>query len=877
MCGVIGLIYERPRSDLGRIAAELLETLEYRGYDSTGAAIQDQGTEITLVKGVGAPSVMVHELGVVKQAGQIFCGQVRWATFGAVDELNAQPHEVRCKTHLYGAHNGNVTNCDDLKLWLTSEGHSVKSDNDGEMVVHTIEHFFAIELARDPDAAHDRAARHACMRRAIVTAGARTIGSFAAVIVDPVTRAVWAIKAGSSLYFGLGRDEAGGDFGIASSDLSSVLKLTRALVPMAEGEFIEFEPGRHQLYALRDGKGRKAGDAIERAPVRSRLRAKDTALVPPYETFMEQEIASQEQTCRDVITAFLGGSAASKVLRPFIEALSAEELAAIRVHLDQLRDEYDDARIAAAFRALVDAAAFRGLLHGLPEDVKARGVDRPRAEIVERLVSSDAGFFTDLLAMGGDRDDAMAVRLLDVLVEKEELAEYQAGIEGFVSRCRAADRAGARVFVICCGSSFHAAMAASVFFHEVARFELVPVLPGEFRGRYGSALRDGDVVVAVSQSGETKDLIDVLKDVIASGRAVQRFGIVNNVNSTIGQELCEQVLPLRCGPEIAVPATKSFMNQMAVFYCLALRLAERRLAEGDLEGPAAEALKAALSARLERLPRLPALIRETVEATRAGVEEAGRMMFLAPSLHILATRTTAVAKEGALKIREVVLNHTEGFEGSEFKHGPNTILGLNTLYGPRQVEALLERLGGAIDGLLAGLESDGVALTAARPMVRAAMASVFAPGAATLALGETDGDRVSQAVDRDAVLAGLYADYPLIFVTGPDERDVHLTISQINTHKIRGTTTVVLAEEHPGLRQAALKPPGGAEAYRAVFVPLPRTDDTLMTMFSATVVLQRLALVMSQAKAAHLDRLGVKEHGVHPDVPKNVSKSITVD
>src|SRR5688572_10835979 len=144
MCGVIGLIYERGRDDLGLIAAELLRTLEYRGYDSTGAAIQGaEGEEVDLRKDVGAPSAMVHELGIVKLGGQILCGQVRWATFGAVDRANSQPHVVRCKTHLYGAHNGNVTNCDDLQRWLRAEGHQVLSDNDGEMVVHTVEHFFA--------------------------------------------------------------------------------------------------------------------------------------------------------------------------------------------------------------------------------------------------------------------------------------------------------------------------------------------------------------------------------------------------------------------------------------------------------------------------------------------------------------------------------------------------------------------------------------------------------------------------------------------------------------------------------------------------------------------------------------------------------------
>ena len=79
------------------------------------------------------------------------------------------------------------------------------------------------------------------------------------------------------------------------------------------------------------------------------------------------------------------------------------------------------------------------------------------------------------------------------------------------------------------------------------------------------------------------------------------------------------------------------------------------------------------------------------------------------------------------------------------------------------------------------------------------------------------------------------------------------------------------------LRAAALKPPADNPHYRALYITLPRTNDTLMTVFSSTVVLQRLALKMSLRKAAYLNRLGVRDHGVHPDVPKNVSKSITVD
>jgi len=123
----------------------------------------------------------------------------------------------------------------------------------------------------------------------------------------------------------------------------------------------------------------------------------------------------------------------------------------------------------------------------------------------------------------------------------------------------------------------------------------------------------------------------------------------------------------------------------------------------------------------------------------------------------------------------------------------------------------------------------------------------------------------------------MYRNYPLIYITGPSERDVNLTISQINTHKIRGADTYVIAEENDKLRKNASEKPSKELYYGWNYIFLPKTGDSLLTCFSATVVLQLLALKMSIRKMKKLDRLGIADHGVHPDVPKNVSKSITVD
>ena len=879
MCGVIGLVSERHRPRLGLVAAQLLKTLEYRGYDSTGAAFQGEGESIVLRKGVGAPSIMVERLGIVALGGSILCGQVRWATFGSIDDLNAQPHEVSCKVHVYGAHNGNVTNCDDLKVWLSSEGHRVLSDNDGEMVVHTVEHYFEIELRKHgAETARDPQVRRAAMRAAILAAGARLEGSYAAVVVDPVSRTLWAIKQGSSLYFGFGRDEEGGRFAIASSDLSSVLELTRVLVPMTEGEFVEYTPEAHQLYATRDRGALEAGSLIDRQPARSRLQARDAALLPQFETFMAQEIAAQEDTCRRIQALFTGGSEVSRTLAPLLQALSPDDRREVDDGLSRLRDEYDDERIRERFLELLQIPAWRRLVEHVPRSIREELTDGPLPQLAGRLVSLEAGLLADLLAMARDRDELVAVRLLDVLIEREEVAGFAGAAEAFLAACGDAIDRGGRIFVVCCGSSFHAALAGAVFFNELARAEIVPVLPGEFRGRFARSLRPSDLVVAISQSGETKDLIDVLDLVIRTGLPIRRIAIVNNVSSTLGQEKCDTVLPLRCGPEIAVPATKSFMNQLAMLYCLAIRLGQARLGKHGLSPDAREALRAELDERFDRLGDLPRLIRETLLGTEIEVEEAAELLFLRPSMHVLATRLLAVAKEGALKIREVVLNHTEGFEGSEFKHGPNTILGVNTIFGIDEVVRFSKRMTGRADDALRMAQERGLPAESGRRIVQALADSALSPTATPFSL-HAEEKKVFHAVagQDDDVLGTLYEDYPLVFVTGPDETDVNLTVSQVNTHKIRGAMCVMVAEEHPALRQAVMKPPTDNPHYRAVYITLPRTNDNLMVVFSATVVLQRLALCMSLLKQEHLELLGFRDHGVHPDVPKNVSKSITVD
>ncbi len=855
MCGIVSIVYGGDNPELGKEAAALLRRLEYRGYDSTGASFIDGTGGITLLKKVGAPSVVCRELGIEARGGRRFIGQVRWATYGAVTDRNSQPHRVRCKVELVGAHNGNVSNTDALKPWLEERGHEVVSENDGEIVVHLVEERYAAKRAapeaslsvaraafargladgtiagpESADAARADAARadaaRAVAARAELSAEALLLiasareadalaeGSYAAAVADPRAAGVVAMKSGSSLYAGLGRD-ARGEFVVVSSDLSSVLMKTRYLIPLSEGEGIWFTERDYLVFPL-------AGELrLSRPkPRRSRLDVGETALDPRYAHFMAQEIASEPAGMERVARYFFGDPEAAPLAAAFEGRLAeSDEVAEAALALGEL----GAAALAPALERLLGgdswpivSRAASEVGPGLPAETRAAGSGGPFA-------SEERALLDDLAAAAPRAREELA--LLDALLSWRKRREVSGRYREFLALLSGAREAGGRVFLVASGTSYHAALVAATFFDSLAALAVYPCNPGQFRSMYLRSLSGRDLIVAVSQSGETKDLVDVLQDAALAAPGLKRASIVNNENSRIPQELSDAYLPILCGPEIAVAATKSFASQLAAFYALAAGLAR----------PEAEIAST--------LRRAAALVSETLAAAEGSIEEAARRLYLRPSLHILGAGLLGLAREGALKVREVVLCHAEGYDAAEFKHGPNTILGRNTLFSVDEVARALAsyREAAKADPTVAGLE----------------------PYEALRA--------------RPEILEGLFSNYPLVFICPPDEREVRITVSQIHTHKIRGADVVVIAEPSAELAAAASGRPAGDPAYRSLYIELPATGDPALFAFGAAAALQRLAYRMSGLKAERLAALGVPGHGVHPDVPKNVSKSITVD
>lgn len=886
-CGVLGLTIAKQSIHIGKYASTLLRALEYRGYDSTGACFQTEQGNITLLKDVGAPSVLVKSLGIEKQEGIIFCGQVRWATFGTVNKVNAQPHEVQCKRHIYGAHNGNITNTRELKAFLISEGHTVLSDNDGEMLVHTVEHYFNIELDKQPEhMQNDPTTRRQCMREAIQLASDKMVGSYAAVIVDPITEVSYAIKAGSSLYFGVGNID-GNAFGLASSDLTAVLRFTKMLVKLREGEFIEYTPNSYQIYAHKDLRFKHLGqpdevyckrDQIEAKAIYSKLRAEDTELMPEFSYYMEQEIYAEPESTGKLIKLFQGGSNTGKHMRSLLEkeGLSDEfHHLALSVNAEEeyakklaIFDDYANSENANHFYTIVQQD-YTSIFNELVKENFEK----------KYFFSSEKNTFVDLMGTDFDKKRMLLSKALDAIVESWDVHEFNEHIDMFLQLLKTTMVNCRNTYTVACGTSYHATKVAAMFFNEIAGFEIIPILPGDFRGEYSNSIKEHDLIIGVSQSGETKDLIDIFNDIDNMQLDVKKAVLVNNMNSTLGTEKSDVAIPILCGPEIAVPATKSFMNQLTLFYYLAIKTLEMKLNHLKENGGSTEqitTMEALLDKRYNSLNDIPLLLKETLNTTKDSIEQMASMIYMEPSMHILATKISGVALEGALKVRETVLNHTEGKEASEFKHGPNTLLGKNTVFGMKNIKSMFAEYDKLMITLEIKAKEQQISSEEHHQIVAATSHYIF-NRTYPFNLSKKAASLFKELVVPHDFFNSLYRNYPLLYVTGPDERDVNLTISQINTHKIRGADTFIIAEENDKLMRNASLAPTQDDYYGWSYIMLPKTGDCLMTAFSSTIVLQLLALKMSIKKMTYLDKLNIAEHGVHPDVPKNVSKSITVD
>ena len=495
MCGIFGIV-TKDEQPLGPILIDAAKRLTYRGYDSVGAATLSGG-QIDLRKDKGRVDEVAERYNFAEMRGSRGIAQLRWATFGAPSKENAQPH-LDSDGDMVGAHNGNVVNNVELRQAFLAEGMTVRSQNDGESCVHSVERY--VNQGKD-------------MVTAIRLAYQDLQGDYAFVIGSIYDDKLYAIKKGSGLVVGIGDG-----FTCVSSDLPSILPLTRKIVRLNDGDVVTLSWDGIELHAVSDG------SRIEREP---ELITEEMSAVQKggYAHFMLKEIHEQPQVARE-------------------------------------------------------------LLH--------------------------------LLAHHPD-----------------------------VPRILQAVEAARNVYFIGCGTSYHACLAGSVYFGRLAKRAVIPVLAPQFIAQYAPAVNEQDVGIFVSQSGETKDVLNALESAQAAGMTC--FSMANVIGSTLTKQTSAW-LPLTCGYEISVPATKTFTNQVITFLYLADLLSGR-------DGRALE--------------DLPDLMEETLAMCEPQVRALAEEINVWNDLYCLGYGVTLpMALEGALKLKEITYAHCEGMLSTEFKHGP---------------------------------------------------------------------------------------------------------------------------------------------------------------------------------------------------------------
>lgn len=217
-----------------------------------------------------------------------------------------------------------------------------------------------------------------------------------------------------------------------------------------------------------------------------------------------------------------------------------------------------------------------------------------------------------------------------------------------------------RIIIIACGTSWHAGLTAEYFFEEFCRIPVEVEYASEFRYR-NPIIREGDVVLAISQSGETADTMAAIE--LAKSKGAIIFGVCNVVGSSISR-ISHEGAYTHAGPEIGVASTKAFTAQLTVLNMIALIVAKQK-------GTITESRYRELLTELKTIPgkvERCLLLNDQIEEIAKLYKDTSNFLYLGRGYNF------PVALEGALKLKEISYIHAEGYPAAEMKHGPIALI-----------------------------------------------------------------------------------------------------------------------------------------------------------------------------------------------------------
>jgi glucosamine--fructose-6-phosphate aminotransferase (isomerizing) len=230
------------------------------------------------------------------------------------------------------------------------------------------------------------------------------------------------------------------------------------------------------------------------------------------------------------------------------------------------------------------------------------------------------------------------------------------GLREYINKLVNADR----ILIVACGTSWHAGLVAEYFFEEFCRIPVEVEYASEFRYR-NPVIREGDVLIAISQSGETADTLAAID--LAKSKEAIIFGVCNVVGSSIPRATHAGAYT-HAGPEIGVASTKAFTAQLTVLNMIALSVAQRK-------GTITEQKFHELMVEMENIPakvERALKLNNQIQTIAAEFKDARNFLYLGRGYNF------PVALEGALKLKEISYIHAEGYPAAEMKHGPIALI-----------------------------------------------------------------------------------------------------------------------------------------------------------------------------------------------------------
>lgn len=554
MCGIVGYTGSFSAEP---ILIEGLKRMEYRGYDSAGVAIEQNG-KIDVVCRKGKVSGLAQTLEHMDFTGTTGIGHTRWATHGKPSEANAHPH-TSCNDEIALVHNGIIENFAELRTALEERGHAFKSETDSEVIAHLLEDVYA-DLVVKAAAKDDLLAAEGHRGATGAVGGAGASGASGAALNKQPSILAQAVADVTA--------QLAGSFGLAV--------------------MCETEPGR--IVVARKDSPIVVGMAENGAYVASDIIAmidhtRDVCILK------DNQIA--ELTPESIM---------------YFEQMGAG-LTQVEPEITHVDWEIDVAEKS-----------------GYPDFMLKEIHEQPRV-------------IRDTLA-GRLSDGKLEIDELELSHEELNLIE--------------------RVYIIACGTSYHAGLIAKNLIEGWARIPTEVEVASEFRYR-NPIITPTTLCVAVSQSGETADTLAAIRDARVKGARV--FGITNVVGSPVARE-SDGVIYTKANKEIAVASTKSFLGQVVSLTLLAMLLAQSK---GKLTTAQIRLFFRELADTAEKV--------EAVLADTSSIDEAAQACKDAPSaLFIGRGMGAATAHEGALKLKEISYLHAESYAAGEMKHGPIALI-----------------------------------------------------------------------------------------------------------------------------------------------------------------------------------------------------------